>query len=62
MNVHKHLNKTIATTLLFLAVNVVCQAQVFSPDNNIKVVVEMQPAGQGGLGQAYFKVLQVSTY
>jgi hypothetical protein len=31
--------------------------QVLSPDKKIKVVVEMQPAGQGGLGQPYFKVL-----
>ena len=57
MKVHKHLIKAIATVLLFLAGNIVCQAQVLSPDKNIKVVVEIQQAGQGGMGQAYFKVL-----
>jgi hypothetical protein len=31
--------------------------QVLSPNKKIKVVVEMHPAGQKGLGQAYFKVL-----
>jgi len=31
--------------------------QVLSPDKKIKVVVEMRPAGQESLGQAYFKVL-----
>jgi hypothetical protein len=31
--------------------------QVLSPDKKNKVVIEMQPAGQRGLGQAYFKVL-----
>ena len=31
--------------------------QILSPDKKIKVLVEMQPAGQEGLGQAYFKVL-----
>ena len=31
--------------------------QVLSPNKKIKVVVEMLPEGQGGLGQAHFKVL-----
>ena len=31
--------------------------EVLSPDKKIKIVVEMQPTSQRGLGQAYFKVL-----
>ena len=34
--------------------------QVSSPDKKIKVVVEMQPTGQEGLGQPHFKVLYKS--
>src|SRR5438067_13272433 len=34
--------------------------QVLSPDKKIKVVVKMQPAGQQGFMQAYFKVLYKS--
>ncbi len=34
--------------------------QVLSPNKKIKVVVEIQPAGQGGLGQPHFKVLYKS--
>jgi len=34
--------------------------EVLSPNKKIKVVVEMQSAGQEGLGQAYFKVLYKS--
>lgn len=53
MKVHKHLIKATAVAMLFLTGNIVCLAQVLSPDKNIKVVVEMQQADQGGLGQAY---------
>lgn len=34
--------------------------QVLSPNKKIEVIVEMQPAGQKGIGQAYFKVLYKS--
>ena len=34
--------------------------QVLSPNKKIKVVVEMQPMGKGGLGQPFFKVLYKS--
>ncbi|MFB9841281.1 glycoside hydrolase family 97 protein [Mucilaginibacter ginsenosidivorans] len=34
--------------------------EILSPNKKIKVVVEMQPAGQKGLGQACFKVLYKS--
>jgi hypothetical protein len=34
MKVHKYIIKAIATALLFLAGNIVCQAQVLSPDKN----------------------------
>jgi hypothetical protein len=44
---------------LFLG-SVAYAQQVLSPDKNIKVVVKMQQAGQGGLGQPYFKVLYKS--
>lgn len=37
-----------------------CAQEVLSPNKKIKVVVEMQSAGQEGLGQAYFKVLYKS--
>ncbi|MES2276204.1 MAG: glycoside hydrolase family 97 protein [Bacteroidota bacterium] len=34
--------------------------QVLSPNKKIKVIIEIQPTGQEGLGQAYFKVLYKS--
>lgn len=40
---------------LFLA-SVGYAQQVLSPNKKIKVIVEMQPTGPKGLGQAYFKV------
>ncbi|MBT2560997.1 glycoside hydrolase family 97 protein [Pedobacter sp. ISL-68] len=47
---------------LFLALNLIFSTvgysqQILSPNKKIKVVVEMQQAGGGGAGQAYFKVL-----
>ena len=50
---------------LFLALSLFLSSlgyaqQVLSPNKKIKVVVEIQPAGQGGLGQPHFKVLYKS--
>ncbi|MGZ3754089.1 MAG: glycoside hydrolase family 97 catalytic domain-containing protein [Mucilaginibacter sp.] len=45
--------------ILFFNSGVFAQ-QVLSPDKKIKVVLEMQPGGQKGLGQVYFKVLYKS--
>lgn len=47
---------------LFLALSLIFSSvgyaqQILSPNKKIKVVVEMQQAGQGGSGQVHFKVL-----
>ncbi|OCX52988.1 alpha-glucosidase [Mucilaginibacter sp. PPCGB 2223] len=51
--------KNICLVLSFFLSYVGCcyAQQILSPDKKIKVVVEMQPASQSALGQAYFKVL-----
>lgn len=52
--------KSIFFILSFFLGSVGYAQQILSPNKKIKLVVEMQPAGQKGLGQAYFKVLYKS--
>lgn len=52
--------KSVFFILSFFLGSVGYAQQILSPNKKIKLVVEMQPAGQKGLGQAYFKVLYKS--
>ncbi len=52
--------KSVFLILSFFLSSVGYAQQILSPNKKIKLVVEMRPAGEKGLSQAYFKVLYKS--